>query len=398
MPKALFFNVPAHGHINPSLPLVTELVKRGHQIDYFGTDNYRAQIEAAGATFQRYTIIEGDYFERRGLSGAVPQKVAYHLLNTTEQLLPDLLERARALRPDYVIYDGMCPWGYFAAQILKLPSVASLSLLPITSPPLHALLKREMMRLIFEIVGRNVPMGLGAIRRSQALGKIYHVPPLKVSELFSAPADLALGYTSQEFLPYAETISKSVRLIGRTLNSEPVPQYVKLEAEQRLIYVSLGTLNNEDISFFRACIDAFAGMDEVVLISTGNRINPEVFGALPENIFIQTWVPQIDVLKQAALFITHGGVNSVHDGLYFGVPLLLVPQQAEQTITALRVVELGAGLILKKSAVSAESLRTHAARLLHEPHFKTQSQKLGDTLRNAGGVARGADEIEALIG
>ena len=50
MPKALVFSVPAHGHINPSLPLVKELVGRGHEITYFTTEDYRPRVEATGGT------------------------------------------------------------------------------------------------------------------------------------------------------------------------------------------------------------------------------------------------------------------------------------------------------------------------------------------------------------
>src|ERR1041385_4147664 len=125
MPKALFFSVPGHGHVNPSLPLVAELVKRGHQITYFGTENFRTKVEATGAVFHPYKDVPNDYFEAKGLHGGVPQTVAYELMLTTEAMLPNLLETTRAMQPDYVLYDGMCPWGYMVAHILKLPSVAS---------------------------------------------------------------------------------------------------------------------------------------------------------------------------------------------------------------------------------------------------------------------------------
>jgi MGT family glycosyltransferase len=132
-------------------------------------------------------------------------------------------------------------------------------------------------------------------------------------------------------------------------------------------------------------------------MSTGNAIDPAIFGALPANIAIQRWVPQSEVLRRAALFISHGGLNSVHDALYCGVPLLLVPQQEEQAFNARRVVELGAGLLLENRQVSAPALRSLAARLLAEASFKAQAQHIGATLREAGGPARAADEVEGLL-
>ncbi len=397
MIKALFFNVPGHGHINPSLPLVTELTQRGHEIIYFATPAYRASIEAAGAAFRAYSSVADDYFDMSGLSGAVPQRVAHALISTSAAILPELLEIARAEGPDYIIYDSLCTWGYLVARILRLPSVASLALPPLTQPPPRAMFR--LLPLMLPFLFRDFGKGLEANRRAKALTEQYGLPPFGMMGIMNNIGDLSISYTSRHFQQYADTVDKSLRFVGWTLNEQPVNGDFSLEAARgrRVIYISLGTLNNDDVDFFRACIEAFAGMDAFVVMSTGKRIAPEVFGTLPENIAVHPWVPQIAVLKQAALFVTHGGMNSLHDGLVLGVPLLLVPQQFEQTVNAMRAVELGAGLMLKKQQVSATAIRTNALRLLNEPAFKAQAQHIGETLRTAGGAARAADEVEALL-
>jgi UDP:flavonoid glycosyltransferase YjiC (YdhE family) len=174
-PKALFFNVPGHGHVNPSLPLVAELTLRGHRITYFITDGYRAQVEAAGANVQLYAAVKDDYFDALNLNGFHPQIVACELLKTTEQILPDLLETARAANPDYILFDCMCPWGYWAARALKVPTVASVSLMP---PIMRAFFRPTTLRFMLPMIFRDFGKGLEANRRSQALGKKYNVPPL----------------------------------------------------------------------------------------------------------------------------------------------------------------------------------------------------------------------------
>ena len=119
--KAIFFSIPASGHVNPSLPLTAELVRRGETIIYYGTENFRAKIEATGATFRAYHHFGDDYFERHGLSGANPPQAAAVMIAGTRQMLPDLLAITRAEQPDYIIYDSMCPWGALVARILRLP-------------------------------------------------------------------------------------------------------------------------------------------------------------------------------------------------------------------------------------------------------------------------------------
>jgi MGT family glycosyltransferase len=399
MPKSVFFNVPGHGHVNPSLPMVAELARRGHQITYFITEKYRARVEAVGAKFQPYTSVPDDYFEARRLDGGHPQKVAYNLITTAEEILPELLKTTQAIQPDYIMFDGMCPWGYLVARILNITAVTSLALMPLTSPPPSALLNFQLVSLILPMVFRDFGMGLEANKCSRALGKKYNIAPLGPMTLLNAYGDICISYTSSYFQPFASTVSEAVRFVGWTLNESAADDSFPFEPGQGkpLIYVSLGTINNDDVAFFKTCIEAFTGSDYFIVMSTGNGIDPESFGVLPENIVIRSWIPQIDVLKRAALFITHGGMNSLHDGLYLGVPLLLVPQQAEQTLNALRVVELGAGLMLKKAQVNAEALRTNAAQLLATPRFKAEAERIGDTLRAAGGATRAADEVELLM-
>jgi MGT family glycosyltransferase len=399
MTKAIFFGIPGHGHINPSLPLVTELCRREHHIIYFATPQYRSRIEATGAEFRAYTMIPDNYFDAYGLHGGQAQKVSRQLIATTKQVLPELLAMARTEAPDYILYDGMCPWGYFVAQVMKCPAVVSLALLAPVSPPLQALLKPKLLSLALPMLLRDLDQGVAANRHVKRLAKQYCVAPLSPVSILNAPGDLGISYTSSYFQPYANTAPPSVRFVGWTLadGGDPSGYAIDTVRARRLVYVSLGTVNNKGRAFFETCIEAFADKDLFAIISTGNGIDPQSFGKLPENIAIYGWVPQAAVLKQAALFITHGGLNSVHDGLYCGVPLLVVPQQEEQGFNGLRVVELGAGLMLEKKNQSAAALGALAMQVLTEPRYKAGAGQVGETLRNAGGAARGADEIEQLL-
>ncbi|MCC7447260.1 MAG: hypothetical protein IT324_07590 [Anaerolineae bacterium] len=196
MPKALFFNVPASGHVNPALPLVAELVQRGHHITYFSTEHYRHRIEAVGAVFQPYTTIRDNYFDEQGLDGGKPQQVAYRLITTTGEILPELLAAAKQAQPDYILFDGMCPWGYFVARIVGIPAVASLSLMPLTSPPPRAMMNRQMLQIILPMMLRDFNKGIIANMRSRSLGKEYSVPPLGPTAILNATGDISLSYTS----------------------------------------------------------------------------------------------------------------------------------------------------------------------------------------------------------
>jgi len=394
--KILFLNVPAHGHVNPSLPLVAELTRRGHQVTYVITEAYRTKVGAAGATFRPYATLRDDYFDSQGLGGHVPQQVGLALITTAGEILPELRQIAQEEQPDVILFDGMCPWGLLLARVLQLPAVTSLSLMAL-SPRL--LLSLDGLRAVIPMLVKDFDKALAATRKAQALCKQLGVPAMPLASILNAYGNLTFSYTSSYFQPFADTVDKSIRFVGWTLNPAASDAAFSLErvGERRLVYVSLGTVNNADRAFFQTCIEALTDRDAFVIITTGKAIAPDTFGALPENIAVYDWVPQIDVLKRADLFISHSGMNSVHDALYLGVPLLLVPQQAEQTFTAKRVVELGAGLMLKRHQVTAEALKTHVHRLLSEPGFHAAAQQIGATLREAGGMPRAVDEIEALL-
>ena len=54
MSKLLFVTPPAHGHLNPVLPVMQELVQRGEQVLCLNNEEFRPQIEATGAHFRAY--------------------------------------------------------------------------------------------------------------------------------------------------------------------------------------------------------------------------------------------------------------------------------------------------------------------------------------------------------
>ncbi|MBK9124567.1 MAG: hypothetical protein IPM16_15820 [Chloroflexi bacterium] len=394
MPKALFFNVPAHGHVNPSLPLVAELVKRGHDIAYFTSPSHKSRIEATGATVELYDErVPDDYFDRRGLNGSIPQQAARVMLTTAKDIIPDLLKRIEAYNPDYVLYDCMCQWGYYLGQITRLPSVVSYSLMPLTP---RALLNVRNLRIILPMLVKGFRAGNEANKIARDIGAQYGVKPLGMMNTMSVPADLAISYSSLEFVPYSDSLPDYYRLVGWTMQDGAGEPFTH-DSGRPLIYASLGTVINDNDSFYRACIAAFADSPYDVLISTGNRFSSEHFGALPPNVTVKTWVPQTQVLKQASLFITHGGLNSLHDGLFCGLPLLMVPQQTEQTFNTTRVVDLGAGLMLTVDQVNPHTLRTSADRLLTDASYRAAAERIRQSLVAAGGVSRAADEVEAFL-
>ncbi len=160
-----------------------------------------------------------------------------------------------------------------------------------------------------------------------------------------------------------------------------------------MLYASLGTVFDGGPRLLRTFAAALAPLGGTVVVSTG-ATDPAALGPLPGDVLARRFVPQPEVLARAALFVTHGGMNSVNEAMYAGVPMLVVPQGADQPMVARRVVELGAGLSIPTRDATVETVRALARRLLGEPGFRAAAATLRVAQREAGGHLRAADELE----
>src|SRR5581483_8771844 len=125
----------------------------------------------------------------------------------------------------------------------------------------------------------------------------------------------------------------------------------------KLLYISLGSVAIPQPAFFKVCFEAFAEQPWQVVLSVGSFIDLTKLGPVPDNFLLAPYVPQLDILPRTHIFVTHGGMNSVLESMYYGVPMVLIPQQPEQRLHAQRVVDMGLGVMLEKGAVSALTLR-----------------------------------------
>ena len=207
---------------------------------------------------------------------------------------------------------------------------------------------------------------------------------------------LNLVYTSRHFQPCADTFDERFRFVGpMTMRTETAPFDWERLGHPRVIYVSLGTIFNEDPAFYARCFEAFAGEDLQVVLSTGINVSLADLGAAPANFIVMPHVPQLAVLQRASAFVTHGGMNSVSESLACGVPVVVIPQMGEQAIVGSQVQHLGVGLCLTKKATAAE-LQGAVRRLLADDRFRHQAAIVRQSFQDAGGVGEAVDAIFAF--
>ena len=394
MAKALFLSLPAHGHTNPTLPLVQELVARGERVTYYSIESFRSAVAATGATFRPYRNVF--LSDMHGIPERMDELV-WLFTRTSDELLGEQLEEWRAEGADYVITDSLAPWGQWAGEILGLPVVTSVSTFAFNRKVLAFGVSKGVRpssaRMLFSKL-RYMAKALGLLRTLRRRHRVKG--PGLIGTMFGR-SRLNIVYTSQYFQPCADTFDGSYLFVGPSLRARADrPDFAWDTLRSPLVYVSLGTIFNTDASFYRTCFRAFQSFDAQVLMSVGRDVAIDSLGPVPTNIIVTPHVPQLEVLERASAFVTHGGMNSVSESLFYGVPMVVIPQMGEQAIIGRRVEELGAGLYLAKAEVTSDLLRDRVRRVLTEDGFRQRAGLVRDSFMRAGGVARAATAIMEL--
>ena len=390
MAKIVFFCIPAQGHTNPTLGVVRELVRRGHQVWYYSYNILRGPIEAAGAVFvscdefdaeQRLTPKEA---ARIGKDLALSTKV---LTDTTLALDDTVCRHMEELKPDCIVADSMAVWGKAVSLKKGIPFVSSTTTFAFNqhSAKLMKQSTGELLSLIF-----SMPKINKCIRRFQEKG----YPINSVLDIIQNDDNThTIVYTSPDFQPCSDTFSGKYAFVGPSIR----PAESEFEkAREKLVYISMGTVNNDLLPLYKRCIEALRDSPYQVVLSVGQQVKLSDFGELPDNIQIFPHVDQIAVLQKTDVFLTHCGMNSASEALYFGVPLVMHPLTSEQGAVAERTAQLGAGVKLRKT--DAASIRAAVEQVLFTPSYQDNAGKIAEGFRSCPGAAGAADKIEQVMG
>ncbi|MEO8256318.1 MAG: macrolide family glycosyltransferase [Acidobacteriota bacterium] len=395
MAKGLILGLPLQGHMTPLLALVRDLVSRGDDLVVYSTPPFAADIEQTGAQFRRYR--PGRLDDLTQLPDRT-EAISMLLMGIVGEVLDADLPEMRAARPDYIVTDSVAPWGHWVAQVLGVPIATSVTTFAVNRHVLafaaaHGVRPKSVGLLVSKL--KHVSNALILRRR---LSRLHQVRGLGVFRTVFGRSDLNIVYTSRAFQPRSETFDRSFHFVGPPAGArtEPAAGFSWPGGMQPMVYVSLGTLFNADVTFYRHCVAAFRDEPVQVIMSIGSRVSPSDLGAAPANVVVASYVPQLEVLRRASAFVTHGGMNSVSESLMMGVPMVAVPQMGEQDLVSRRVEQLSAGLYLAKAEVSPDRLRLSVRRLLTEERFRQAAAGLGETLLAAGGTAEAATRVQAF--
>ena len=382
--KIAWFCIPAHGHTNPTLGLVKALTEAGHQVWYFSFEDFREKIEDSGATFIGCDGYDFEMEDKGNADRVGKDKVyATELLVSSTLALDEMTSRVIGeIKPDVVVSDSVAFWGKLAAMKHGLPYVSST-----TTFAFNKYSAKYMQESAWDIVRMLAAMPRINKQLKRLRDKGYPVKSL-LDIVQNDNETNTIVYTSKYFQPRSETFSDKYHFIGPSIR--PITNPIEKTAD-KLIYISMGTVN-QNRDFYRNCIHLLGQTDWQVVISMGT--NPEHYEDPPDNIQIYESVDQMAALSVADAFITHCGMNSASEGLYFQVPLVLFPQTPEQDAVAKRVEELGAGVRLK--SISENDILQALRQIIYEPGYKDNAAKISESFRACGGAAEGKLFLERI--
>ncbi|MFK0227171.1 macrolide-inactivating glycosyltransferase [Streptomyces sp. NPDC090303] len=386
------FSIAAHGHVNPSLEVIRELVARGHRVSYAVPASFAEKVAATGATPVVYTSTLPTDDDPDAWGTELIDHLEPFLADAT-QALPQLARAFEEDRPDLVLHDIT---SYPAPVLAHTWGVPAVSLWPNLVP--------------WEGYEEEVGAPMTAELRASARGRAYYARFTDWlaahgidtdPDRFVARPRRAVVLIPRALQPHADRVDESVYTFVGSCQGDRAEQgtWRRPEGAEKVVLVSLGSSFTKQPGFYRDCVSAFAGLPGWhVVLQIGRFVDPAELGELPPNVEAHSWVPQLAILRQADVFVTHAGAGGSQEGLATATPMVAVPLATDQFGNAAMLQSLGVARQLPLDEAAPERLREAALGLLGDPEVARRAREVQEAMAREGGTPRAADLIEAELG
>lgn len=409
------FCFPGTGHINPMTALAHALQLRGHEVVMFGIADTEERVRAAGIEFCRIGLEDYPPGTLQKLDDHLAHLKGFAALrftlerirNTARMTLREGPEAVRTSRVEALLVDESDFAGN-VADYLGLPWI-SIALIPPLLPDdryppfwlgwaagqdrlsrlrnrIAIFLLLKLASPLFKVInGQREAWGLKAFERPEEglspLAQIAQLPEVLEFEIAGKKPE-GLYYTG----PWVNHEQRTaIDFCWERLDGRP------------LIYASMGTLQNGSESIFRTIAAACAGLDAQLVLSLGGGIDAESLGKLAGDPVVVNFAPQLELLKRAALVITHAGINTVLESLCEGVPLVAVPLAHDQPGVAARAKARGVCVVVPHNRLSVARLRKAIQLVLEDGRYREAALALQREMQQLDGPGSAADVIERVL-
>ncbi|MDL5204475.1 macrolide-inactivating glycosyltransferase [Streptomyces sp. ALI-76-A] len=386
------FSIAAHGHVNPSIEVIRELVARGHRVTYAIPPAFAEKVAETGAEVKVWnSTLPGPDADPAAWGTTLLDNVEPFLADAI-QALPQLTEAYEGDRPDLVLHDITAYPAMVLAHRWDVPAIS-------LSPNLVA----------WEGYEEEVAEPMWAEPRRTERGRAYYArfrAWLEENGITRHP-DPFVGRPARSLVlipkalqPNADRVDEDVYTFVGACQGDRAAQgdWRRPADAEKVVLVSLGSAFTRQPGFYRECVQAFGELPGWHLVlQIGRHVDPAELGDVPDNVEVRSWVPQLAILKQADLFVTHAGAGGSQEGLATATPMIAVPQAVDQFGNADMLQALGVARRLDTEQATAEALRDTALALVDDPEVARRLKGIQAQTAEEGGTRRAADLIEAAL-
>jgi UDP:flavonoid glycosyltransferase YjiC (YdhE family) len=383
--RVLFACLPAYGHFHPLGPLARALIERGHEVAFATGADYCERVRRfgftalpAGATEAEMGAIASSIVTEAMQHG--PENMPLHVFPNlfgralTPRMLPDLLAHIRAWKPALIIHEPTTLAAPLAAAMTGVPSIN------------HSW-------------GARTPLAAHE-RAADLVSPLWRehglTPPPLCGVYRGAYIDVCPPSLQSDDVPEAKTRYRMRPVPFDQSENESLPAWVATLPKRPTVYVTLGTVFTA-LPTFQIVLAALRNEAVNLVMTIGPRGDPAVFGAQPENVHIERYIPQTLLLPHCQAVISHGGSGTMLATLAHGLAMLALPQGADQFMNAERLRSCGAGRLLMPPQVDEESVRREVRALLSDTALINRAAALRDEIGSMATPAEIAAKLEATL-
>jgi UDP:flavonoid glycosyltransferase YjiC (YdhE family) len=377
-----FLMLPERGHLNSSFKLAKSLKSRGHTVVYSQLLTFEEYIRAEGLDFAPLFAelfptgcqVHRDYKVSllEDLTVLINQHAVAHHKTSGDLVQNELGALFERLKPQLLVMDS-----YMAKSLIRARRQGD--------PPC-ILLNSTIISPYDDVTFASVS---------------------GMTTLFLCPEEFDLPHKQKR--PQYCYVEASCDLLRKQTQGF---SWDRVDEGKKLVYCSLGTqshwshegtdhtLHQRTLKhFLQAVINAIAARaDWQLVMSLGTQLRAEDFHSIPANVLLVSEVPQLEILKKASLAITHGGLNTVKECIFFGVPMLVFPLRGDQPSNAARVVYHGLGLAANIATASVESIGSLIDKIERDPGFKSSVDAMRKVFLRVEREERAVMIIEDFLG
>lgn len=379
----------APSHMHPHLAVVRELVNRGHRVSYLVSSHLADLAATTGADVVGCTsVLPGAPGAPEDWSGDDVAGMRL-FLDEAIHVLPQVHAVLDADPPDLVLYDigGMA--GPAAADRWGVPAVQ-------ISPSMVAwdTYHQDMAEVLAPML--NSP-DYHAYRTAFDDWLAQSRTSLTFEQVTGEPRR-CLVMIPRVMQPHAEKVGDRYRFVGPCIDPrrEDPADWTPPPGDGPLALLAFGTSYTDRIDVYRNTIEALDGNGWRLVIATG-RVKVEELGIVPPWVQLLSTVPQPAVLRVADAFVTHAGMGSCTEALWYAVPMVAIPQAVDQPLNAAQLEALGVGRHLTGDPPDPREIRDAIRCVATDPDVRTHIDAIRDGLHSIGGPSHAADAVEDVV-